>query len=96
MNEFDSLTFFGRAQEMRGAHEDDNLGSGDDEKVKLPRALWYSECWCWREKRWSQYDKESFKGIITNDGDDEDDDEYGHNMARLASKGWLGEEEGAN
>ena len=39
MNEFDSLTFFGRAQEMRGAHEDDNLGSGDDEKVKLPRAL---------------------------------------------------------
>ena len=31
MNEFDSLTFFGRVQEMRGAHEDDNQGSGDDD-----------------------------------------------------------------
>ena len=31
MNEFDSLTFFGRAQEMRGAHEGDNRQSGDDD-----------------------------------------------------------------
>ena len=38
MNEFDSLTFFGRAQEIRGAHEDGNQGSEDDKKLRLTKA----------------------------------------------------------
>ena len=36
------------------------------------------------------------KDALSVGGDDDEGNKYGHNMARLASKGWLGEEEGAN